>query len=92
MNVKSNHPLAEIIACKLFGISTVPREEGHKMVNRAVKAAIEYHEAQIRHIVEPINDHFTYKDDCYYCNKMAPAINEVLKRANISTKLVGGND
>lgn len=44
MSVKGNHPLAEILAKKLFGINQVPDKERTKMANRAVKAAIEYHE------------------------------------------------
>ena len=43
MNVEGNHPLAEIIACKLFSIETCPASEQRKMVNRAVKEAVEYH-------------------------------------------------
>jgi hypothetical protein len=41
MNVKSN-PLAEILSKKLMGIENVPKAEMTKMVNRAIKAAIEY--------------------------------------------------
>jgi len=47
MTIKGNHPLAEIIARKLFGIESVPSAEQRKMVNRAVKAAVEYHEAEL---------------------------------------------
>jgi len=47
MTVKGNHPLAEIIARKLFGIESVPKAEQGKMVNRAIKAAVEYHEKEI---------------------------------------------
>jgi len=43
MNVKGNHPLAEIIAKKLFGITGVPKEEAEKMVNRACKEAVMFH-------------------------------------------------
>jgi len=38
------HPLAEIIAKKLFGIESVPPEEARKMVSRAAKAAVKWHE------------------------------------------------
>jgi len=48
MKVKGNHPLAEIIAKKLFGISTVPKHEQDRMINRACKAAVEYHESVVR--------------------------------------------
>lgn len=41
------HPLADIIAKRLFGIETVPVKEQRKMVNRAVKSACEYHDSKI---------------------------------------------
>ncbi len=41
------HPLAEIISKKLFGISTVPKEEQERMVARAVKAAVAFHESEM---------------------------------------------
>lgn len=44
MKVKGNHPLAEIIAKKLFGINQVPYTEQQKMINRACIAAVNYHE------------------------------------------------
>lgn len=44
MNVKPHHPLAEILACQLFGISCVPKEEQTRMINRAIKKAVEWHE------------------------------------------------
>ena len=40
MEVKGNHPLAEILAQNLFSIETVPPKEQRKMVNRAIKAAV----------------------------------------------------
>ena len=40
------HPLAEILAKKLFGINSVPKKERTKMVNRAIKAAVEFHEQE----------------------------------------------
>ncbi len=46
MEVKT-HPLAEILAKKLFGITTVPKKEQQKMVNRAIKAAVKYHEEEM---------------------------------------------
>lgn len=42
VTVKGNHPLAEILAKKLFGIETVPAAEQRRMVNRAIKAAVKY--------------------------------------------------
>lgn len=44
INVEPNHPLAEILARKLFGIEGVPRKEQTHMVNRAIKAAVQWHE------------------------------------------------
>lgn len=41
-SVKPNHPLAEILAKKLFGIEIAPKKEQTKMVNRAIKAAVEW--------------------------------------------------
>ena len=43
MKVKT-HPLAEIILRRLFSIETVPAKEQRRMVTRAVKAAVEWHE------------------------------------------------
>ena len=43
MNVKGNHPLAEILAKSLLGIESVPREHQKKMVNRAIKSAVEFY-------------------------------------------------
>ena len=50
MIVQGNHPLGEIIACKLFSIETCPPKEQRKMVNRAAKAACEYHDVQLSHL------------------------------------------
>ncbi len=44
INVKPNHPLAEILAKKLFSIEIVPQKEQTRMVNRAIKAAVQWHE------------------------------------------------
>lgn len=46
------HPLAEVIAKKLFGIETVNRQEQNRMVQRAVKAAVEWHKAREKEIIE----------------------------------------
>jgi hypothetical protein len=42
LSVKPHHPLAEILARKLFSIETVPAKEQRRMVQRAIKAAVEY--------------------------------------------------
>ena len=44
MQVNGNHPLAEVIAKKLFGITTVQKDEQERMINRACKAAVEWYE------------------------------------------------
>lgn len=41
------HPLAEIIVKKLSGISRVPYLEQMCMINRAVKAAVKYHDEKL---------------------------------------------
>ena len=42
--VVKTHPLAEILARCLFGIEGVPGEAQRRMVNRAIKRAVEWHE------------------------------------------------
>lgn len=52
MTVKGHHSLAEIIGKKLFSIETVPKSEQTRMINRAIKASIEYHESEIQKVIE----------------------------------------
>jgi len=52
MTVKGNHPLAEILAKKLFSLESVPIKEQHRMLNRAIKAGVEYHKAEIKKFTE----------------------------------------
>lgn len=40
--VKPNHPLAEILACKLHGFECMPAKEQRVMVQQAIKAAVGY--------------------------------------------------
>ena len=47
IKVKGNHPLAEIIAKKLFGIKLVPHTEAGRMISRACKEAVAYHKQAI---------------------------------------------
>ncbi len=47
MNVKPHHPLMEFLAKLLFGIGTVPFVEQRRMVNRACKEAVKWHEEQV---------------------------------------------
>ena len=39
--------------------------------------------ADRKRIVDPLNNHLTYFDDCHYCNKMADAINKTLTNAGL---------
>ena len=48
MNVKPNHPLQELLAKLLFGIETVPPKEQRRMVNRACREAVKWHEKQMK--------------------------------------------
>ncbi len=48
MKAKGNHPLAEIIAKCLSGINSVPPEYRDRMINRAVKQAVKWHEEQMK--------------------------------------------
>ena len=50
--VKGNHPLAEIIARKLFGINSVPNKERDAMVSRCAKAAVSHVEQLERQLAE----------------------------------------
>jgi hypothetical protein len=42
--VQAAHPLAELLAKKLFGLGSVPAKEVDKVVYKAIKAAVEWHE------------------------------------------------
>ena len=48
LSVKPHHPLQELLAQLLFGIETVPMKEQRRMVNRACKEAVKWHEAQMK--------------------------------------------
>ena len=50
INVQPQHPLVELLAQRLFGITTVPAPEQRRMVQRACKAAAEYHDAEIERL------------------------------------------
>jgi len=53
MEVKT-HPLMEVIAKKLFGIETVPSTEKRKMITRAAKAAVKWHNSFIDDIAHEV--------------------------------------
>ncbi len=67
MNVKGNHPLAEILACKLFSIETVPAKEQAKMVRIAIKAAVEFYEKNNKKLNPKQAKTDTCFDDCNKC-------------------------
>lgn len=46
--VVKTHPLAEILAKKLFGIEGVPKSEQTKMVRRSIKAAVEFYDNSLQ--------------------------------------------
>jgi len=48
MRVKGNDNISEVLAKKLFGIESVPKEEQKKMVSRAIKAAREMMFSEIK--------------------------------------------
>jgi len=56
MTVKGNHPLAEIIARKLFCIESVPVAEQGKMLRRSVKAAVEYHDGEVQKLKDLLTE------------------------------------
>ncbi|MHA1470042.1 MAG: hypothetical protein ACTSSP_05710 [Candidatus Asgardarchaeia archaeon] len=40
--VEPNHPIVEMLACKLFSIETVPQKEQTRMVRRAIREAVKW--------------------------------------------------
>lgn len=46
--VVNTHPLAEILVRKLLGIEVVPKAEQTKMVNRAIKATVEFYDKKLQ--------------------------------------------
>lgn len=58
----TTHPLAEIIAKKLFNIESVPPVEARKMVGRAIKAAVEYHQSELNKAIIDNGDRLRVKE------------------------------
>jgi hypothetical protein len=56
MTVKGNHPLMEIIACKMSGIESVPIKQMGGVVNRAAKAAVKYHDEEIQKLKDLLTE------------------------------------
>jgi tartrate dehydratase alpha subunit/fumarate hydratase class I-like protein len=50
MIVQGNHPIAEIIAKCMSGVEIVPKEYMKRMVNKACREAVKYHESALRSI------------------------------------------
>lgn len=50
--VAKPHPLAELLACKLFGLKMVPSLEQGKMIQRAADAIVDWHKAEIEPLLE----------------------------------------
>lgn len=80
------HPLGEIIAKKLFSIETVPMKEQTKMVHRACKAAMEYHDQAMKElrektILECANIALQHEcdEDCYYGQECQTAIESKIR-------------
>jgi hypothetical protein len=48
MTVNGTHPLAEIILRKTFGIESCPPKEQKRMIERACKAAVKYHDSVMK--------------------------------------------
>lgn len=75
MKVKGNHPLAEILGKKLFGIESVPPAEQRKMVARAIKAALSYQEERCRTCLE--SEMWPVESDTTGLSWIAPTEEEV---------------
>lgn len=56
MHVKPHHPLQELLAKLLFGIEGVSVVEQRRMVNRACREAVKWHEAQTKIMRQWIKD------------------------------------
>lgn len=84
MRVKPQHPLAEVLAKKLFGITMISPKEQEKAVSRAVKAAVEWHEEEknkLENIVyEIINEFIHTPEDRMVAEKWYKRKKELLKR------------
>ena len=68
IELKGNHPLAEIIARKLFGISGCPIGTADRMINSACKEVVKYHLEEInvirKNICEAIEGMKTCCETC----------------------------
>ncbi len=73
MRVKT-HPLMEILAKKLFSIERVPEKEQLKMKNRAIKAAVKWHEEDKKEVLNKIkiiaNNALYFTDNSDYKNAL----------------------
>lgn len=51
-----HHPLVELLASLLYGIETVPRDEQRKMVTRAIREAVKWHDQRVRDLQSHLAD------------------------------------
>ena len=51
MHVQPHHPLQELLAKLLFSIETVPPAEQKKMVSRACREAVKWHEKEMNSLM-----------------------------------------
>ena len=88
MLVKGNHPLAEILAKKLFSIETVPAKEQKRMVNRAINAGVEYHKAEIKKL-ENANETLSFQTS-EFANSLnkSETDNKKLREALVNTNKI----
>ncbi len=66
MHVKPHHPLQELLAQLLFGIETVPAKEQRRMVNRACKEVVIWHDDQSSKDKELLDNNIAV---CYDCGR-----------------------
>lgn len=71
--------IMEVVAKKLFGITTVPKKEQEKMCYRAARAAQQYHTTKIKTLLAPIQKHLSVRSDTTSLNLLV-YLNEELKR------------
>jgi hypothetical protein len=60
MKVKPHHPLTELLAQLLHGIETVDAKEQRRMVNRACREAVKWHEEKMKTFLWWIHDMDTF--------------------------------
>lgn len=94
MKIKPTHPLGEILSKKLLGIETVPIIEQKRMLSRAIKAAVNWHEHQTLPIKgflivseQSINDLLEYIES--HSDDIRGKINDFGELKRIYNELIG---